>query len=128
MQVNANAKLKYKKGENIIEKWEELSITVKFKDENKPFKKRLTRTLATTSDIGGSSRSIYRKNYNSYDEYYDDIERIAHDKEFIESVVETMVKRYFRNKTNKYNKNYRSKNIEKMVKELSNIEVNVKIK
>jgi hypothetical protein len=128
LEVIATAKLKYKTGENIIEKWERLTIEVKFKDGNKLFKKVLTRTLADSTDIGGNSHSIYRNNYKSWDEFYDGVEKIAKDKEYVEGVVETMVKRYFRDKSNKNNKNYRSKNTEKMIKELSNIEVNVKIK
>jgi len=125
MYIDAEAFLQYRDGSTIASGWERLELVVKFKERGKLFRTKLVETLATT--FGMHSSHYKGKRYDTYDEYYDDVESIINDTDLIKMRVEEVVKDYFVKKYEDEMKDNRLKNIQKRVNNLSTLKVRVKL-
>jgi hypothetical protein len=127
MEIQAIAYLKYHSGEG-MPYWEGLDIVVNFKDKGKLFKRKVTAALASERDIEGRIPDRVDCRFRDYDEYYNYVEDIIKDKEFLEEVAIDLVKRYFKDKSKNQNISDRKNAVSKLVEQTPVIKVNVTIK
>jgi hypothetical protein len=125
LEIIATAKLVYWDGDSVTGGWERLELVVKFKENGKLFKRKLTKKLVSTFQVDNAH--ISWNPLNSYGEYFAECEKYLNDTYLIKKAAEKMIKDYFKGKTNKDLKDSRSKNISNRVSKLGEIEVKVKI-
>lgn len=127
MVIYATAELYYNEALSVTSGYESLQLIVKFKQQGKFFKVKLDRSLASAYNYHQPHRTSVRT-YISIDEYYDHVEEILNDKEYVESCVIKMIKERFENENNKEKKNMRKFNIVQMTKDKPKLEIKVEIK
>lgn len=124
MEINAEAYLRYRHGESITTGWERLEIVVKFKSLKKSLlKKKIIKTLATTYHIDNGTDP-----YGNYEEYYDVVKSIVTDKEYLNKVVEGIVKDYVKEHENETFEKCKRKEIVDHIDNMKKFEVKVTIR
>jgi hypothetical protein len=96
VEIVASARLEYCEGLSVAE-WERLVLVVKFKQDGKLFKRKLTKTLVSTYQVENSHLSM--RPLNSYDEYFAECEKYLNDQYLIKKAAENMIKKYFNEKS-----------------------------
>ena len=125
MYIDAEASLEYWDGESITSGWERLDLVVKFKEEGKLFRTKISDTLVST--FGIYNGHMASKSYDSYDLYYKEVETYLNDSYLIKIKVEQMVKEYFKQKNDDDTKNSKKKHIQKQVQNMESIKVRVNL-
>lgn len=128
MIINATAKLHYNDGIHAISSDESLDLYVEFKVKGRLRKVKLHRTLVTAFYYHNWHLVPKDEQYKSMDEYYDDVERVMNDTEYIERCAIEMIQKYFDKMKKDSNEYDRKSNIVKKTKELPKIEIKVEIK
>lgn len=128
MEILATAKLEYYDGESVIGGWERLVLVVKFKEGKKFFKTTLHKTLASTYNVVNSHLVPDEKDrYDSFDEYYEEVEYLIKDDYVLKREAEKMIKDYFLKMSETETKNNRTAKMAKLVNNSPKIEIKVKI-
>lgn len=127
MIINATAELYYNEGLSMVSGWERLQLIVKFKEQGKFFKTKLQENLANSFNYH-RNHLVVDRTYSSMDEYYDHVEEIIADTEYVKECAISMIKEYFEAIDKEDSKNMRKSNTAKTVKDLPKIEIKVEIK
>jgi hypothetical protein len=117
MEITATGKLKYKDSGLV----DQLKLTVEFKLPNKLFKVKRERVLTSAWWIGNQG------GYKNFIEFQEDTLKVLENKEYVIGVVSQMVKDYINGDAKDIKKSNNEKSIKKLLKESSEIKVNVKI-
>ncbi|MFC8686076.1 hypothetical protein [Brevibacillus porteri] len=125
MFVDTEAYLHYYDGETISSGWERLELVVKFKEEGKFFRTKITETLVSTLNLQNANEMSIL--FKDYDHYCDEVEKYLNDSSLLERRVEQVIREYFKKKSKNELNDNRSKSIQKRVNDFKSIKVRVKL-
>jgi hypothetical protein len=124
VEILATAQLVYNDGESFAAGWEGLMVIVKFKENGKLFKTKLSNKIVSTYWIHNNDDSL--KPY-TYDDYFEDCYKYIKDEYFVKREAERMIKQYFKQNKNATTTESKRKDIQNKLRQLDKIEVKVKI-
>lgn len=128
MELLATVNLRYWNGESMYDGYERLEMVIKFKENRKIFKTKLVETLTSVFYLHSPQLALdVREKYDSYEDYYDDVESIINNKEYLEEMAVKKIKSYFSNKDDKEWKSNRKNEISNKANSLPSFEIKVKI-
>jgi len=129
LKIIASAYLTYWEGKSVSGGTERLSLHVKFKDKGKFFKTRLEKRLIDIDSV--VNQHLLPDNFlkfSNWEDYYDYVDSIVNDDEFIKGKVEEMVLDYFSRKQKKTYKEVRSAEMARKANHKGDIKVEINIK
>jgi len=127
MEINAIAFLEYWEGKSITGGSERLKLVVKFKEKGKFFKASLGMTLASEQQMIYSNLHMKEDRFENYDEYYEYVEDIISNTDFLKETAEKMIRDYFEKERNENNKDERVKEILGKIGNSKPLNIKVKI-